>query len=210
MWTSIGRAGEREAARREQRSAPDRGGGGGRAGRDQLLALADELRDLRRVAVLVDEPPVGARLLERVQVGADHVLGDCERERLAVRVAHLGGHLAQLGGLRGAVAALARDDREAAVSVGRERERRDDPVPLHRGDQLGHLLLAKSLRGLKPSLGLDLVRAGRWSALRSLLASLGEQFERAILERRGFGGALEARLGGRAVGGAAIGCAWST
>src|SRR5579884_132814 len=38
---------------------------------------------------------------------------------------------------------------------------------------------------------------------RSLLASLDEQFERAVLERRGFGRPLEARLCGRAVGGTA-------
>src|SRR5690242_14423422 len=38
---------------------------------------------------------------------------------------------------------------------------------------------------------------------RSLLASLDEQFERAVLEGRRFGRSLEARLCGRAVGGAA-------
>ena len=52
--------------------------------RDQALALADELRHLRRVAVLVGEAAVGARLLHRAEVCADHVLRDSERERCAV------------------------------------------------------------------------------------------------------------------------------
>ncbi len=137
------RARERHAARREQRLRLLGQTEEVEPLRDQPLALADELGHLRRVAVLVDETPVRARLLERVQVGADDVLRDGERERLPVRFPHLGGHLAQLRRLRGAVAALAGDDREAAVFGGRERQRRDDPVPLDRRDQLGHLLLAE-------------------------------------------------------------------
>jgi hypothetical protein len=58
--------------------------------RDQLLPLADELRHLRYVVALLDEPPVGVRFLERVEVGPDHVLGDRERERLSIGVAHPG------------------------------------------------------------------------------------------------------------------------
>ena len=62
--------------------------------RDQPLASSDQPRHLRAVAVLVGEAAVGAGLLDRGQVGADHVLGDGERERVAVGVAHLRGHLA--------------------------------------------------------------------------------------------------------------------
>jgi hypothetical protein len=60
---------------------------------DQLLASADERRDDRRVAVLIDEAAVRARVLDRVQVGADDVLGHGERQRLAVGLAHVSGHL---------------------------------------------------------------------------------------------------------------------
>jgi hypothetical protein len=101
--------------------------------RDQAIALADELRHFRVAPVLVHEAAVRARLLDRAQVGTDHVLGHGECQRLAVRLAHLGGHLAELGGLRRPVSAFARDDREAAVGVRRERQRGDDPVPLDRG-----------------------------------------------------------------------------
>ena len=110
---------------------------------DQPLAAADELRHLRGVAVLLDEPPVRLGLLDRRQVGADHVLRDRERQRLAVDLPHLRRDLAQLRRLRRAVAALSRDDRVTAVAVVGERQRRDDPVQLHRGDEFGHPLVVE-------------------------------------------------------------------
>ena len=75
------------------------------------------------VAVLVDETAVGACLLKRAEVGADHVLRYGERERVAVDLANLGGHLAELRRLRRAVAALTGDDRVPAFAVARERQR---------------------------------------------------------------------------------------
>ena len=79
------RAGERHLARGDERPCLVREAQEFEPLADQLLAAADELRDLRRVAVLVHEPPVRLRLLDRGQVGADHVLRDRERQRLAVR-----------------------------------------------------------------------------------------------------------------------------
>jgi hypothetical protein len=108
---------------------------------DEPLALPDEAGDGGPVAVLVGKALVGACLLDRVQVGADHVLGDGERQRLSVCLAHLGWHLLELRLPRRPVAALPGDDRELAFSVRGERERGDDPMPLDRLDQLGHALV---------------------------------------------------------------------
>ena len=80
--------------------------------------------------MLREQPLVRARLLDRVQVGADHVLGHGERQRVAVPVPYLRWYLLQLRLLRRPVAPLARDDHEA-VTVWGERERRDDPVLFH-------------------------------------------------------------------------------
>ena len=93
--------------------------------------------------MLVDEAAVGACLLERAEVGPDHVLGHGERERVALDLAHLGRDLAELRRLRRAVAALPGDDRVTALAVARERQRRDDPVPLHGLDELGHPLVVE-------------------------------------------------------------------
>ncbi len=133
-----GRAGERHPAGRDQLRRLVGEAEQVDPVRDQALALADELRHFRRVAVLVGEAAVGARLLHGAEVCADHVLRDSERERCAVCLADLGGHLAQLCGLRRPVAALSGDDRVAAVAVVGERQRGDDPVTLHGVDQLGH------------------------------------------------------------------------
>ncbi len=136
-------AGERYSAGGEQVLRPLRQPQEVEALAHQPLALADELGHLRRVAVLVDEAAVRACLLERAEVGADHVLCDRERERLALDLAHLGGDLAELRRLRRPVAALPGDDRVAAVAVPREGQRRDDPVALHGLDELGHPLVVE-------------------------------------------------------------------
>ncbi len=115
--------------------------------RDQTLALADELRDRRRVAMLGRERLVGEGLLDGGQVGANHVLRHRHGEGRAFGVADVGGHLTELRGLRGAVAALPGDDHEPIpIGSGGEREGGDDAVPPDARDELGHPLAGREAR----------------------------------------------------------------
>ncbi len=137
------RAGKRHLARGEQLLRLIRQAQEVQAVGDEPLALADQLRHLRRVAVLVDETAVGAGFLKRAEVGANDVLRYGQRERVAVDLSNLGGHLAELRRACRTVAPLTGDDRVAAVAVARERQWADDPVELHGLDQLGHAVVVE-------------------------------------------------------------------
>ncbi len=204
------RAGERHLARGDERPRLLRQPQQFEPLADEALAAADELRHLRRVAVLLDEPPVRLGLLHRRQVGADHVLRDGERQRLAVGVAHLRGHLLQLRRLRRAVAALAGDDREA-VAVGRERQRRDDPVPLDRLDQFGHLLLRELASWVEALARLDLRQRHHRQRLahRAIPPSVSSS---SALSLSGCGSVARSKRASACVRPAVcrVGCAWST
>jgi hypothetical protein len=96
--------------------APPRAGGGGRGARRSASRCARRASPPSPRPVLGHQPLVRARLVDRVQVGADYVLGHRERQRVAVPVAHLRGHLLQLRLLRRPRAALAPATSSAACS----------------------------------------------------------------------------------------------
>ena len=77
-------------------------------------ALADDLRHLLlRVIALLHQRDIAGRFLDRIEVGALHVLDDGEFERLHVgRIDDGDRHLVQAGALRRAPAPLAGDDLE--------------------------------------------------------------------------------------------------
>src|ERR1051325_9555248 len=106
-------------------------------------ALADRLRDvLLRVLVLVGERLIAGGLLERIEIGALHVLDDRELERFGVgRLVHDDRHLVQTGALRRAPAPLAGDDLESVgrAAHGAHDDRLDDAALADRAGELAEL-----------------------------------------------------------------------
>ena len=174
---------------------------------DQPLALPDEAGDSGLVAVLVGKALVGARLLDWVQVGADHVLGDGERQRLPACLAHLGGHLLELRLPRRPVAALPGDDREAVVSVRASVSGVMTPCRLIDSISSAMRSSAKSLRGLKPFLALILARGTMVSVA---LITLRSAVRAPVLERLWLSRALEAGLACVRPAVCRVGWTWST
>ncbi len=82
--------------------------------RHMLAALADLLSNrFLRAAEAVDQRLVSFRFLHRIEVGALHVLDDCDLEHFAiVHVADDSGNDSEARPARGAPATLARDDLE--------------------------------------------------------------------------------------------------
>src|SRR5712692_5471084 len=110
-------------------------------------ALADDLGDvLLAVAKLVDQRLIAGRLLERIEVGALHVLDDRELQRLViVHVERNDRNLMQTGALRRAPAPLAGDDLEG-VGVAARRANHDrlhDAALADRGGELVELGIRK-------------------------------------------------------------------
>ena len=107
---------------------------------DMRPALADDLRHLLlRVIALLHQRDVAGRLLDRIEVGALHVLDDGEFERLHVgRLDDRDRHLVQAGALRRAPAPLAGDDLVVVRRAGcAHHDRLDDAALL---DRLGELV----------------------------------------------------------------------
>ena len=114
-------------------------------------ALADDLGQLLLgVAEALDQLAIAGRLLDRVEVGALHVLDDRELEHfLVVELAHDDRHRVQAGLLRRAPAALAGDDLVAAARAS-GRTMIGCTRPLERIDSASSASSSsrKSLRGL--------------------------------------------------------------
>ena len=109
---------------------------------DGGAAAADPARQLLfGQAELLDQGGAGARLLDRVEVLADHVLDQRRLQALGFGlVADDRRHLLQPGLLGGAPAALAGDQLVAAVGEGADEQRLDDAAGLDRGGQGGQRL----------------------------------------------------------------------
>jgi hypothetical protein len=110
-------------------------------------ALADDLRDVVLAVVeFLHQRQVAGRLLDRIQVGALHVLDDGEFERLRVgRLHHRDRHLVQAGALRRAPAPLAGDDLEIVglAAHAAHHDRLDDAALADRIGELVELGLAE-------------------------------------------------------------------
>ena len=114
---------------------PDQVGDGGAAAADAPRQL------LLGEAEVLDQGGAGARLLDRVEVLADHVLDQRHLQPLGqLGVADDRRHLLQAGLLRGAPAALAGDQLVAAVGQGADEQRLDDAAALDRGGEAGQRL----------------------------------------------------------------------
>src|SRR6185295_14955132 len=102
--------------------------------------------------IILDEPPVGLRLLDRIEVLALDILDQGDLERLLVaELADDGGDLVQPRALRRAPAPLAGDDLEA-VAVRANDDRLDDAARLDGGGELDQGLLledAARLAGMR-------------------------------------------------------------
>jgi hypothetical protein len=104
----------------------------------------DPPKRLLGVAIFLDQPLVGLRLLDRVEVLALDILDQRNLKRLRVgKIAHDRRDLMQLRLLRRAPASLARDDLEA-VAVRPHHNRLDDAARLDRGGELVERLLAEN------------------------------------------------------------------
>ena len=114
------------------------------------LEQADQVGDRRAAATdaagellfgqaeLLDQGGAGLRLLDRVEVLADHVLDQRRLQPLGFGlIADDGRDLLQAGLLGGAPAALAGDQLVAAVGEGTDEQRLDDAAGLDRGGQGG-------------------------------------------------------------------------
>ena len=95
-----------------------------------------------------DQRVAGARLLDRVQVLADHVLDQRRLQPLGLGLlANHRRHLRQAGLLGGAPAALAGDQFVAAVGQGADEERLDDAGGADRFGQAESAAWSKLVRG---------------------------------------------------------------
>ena len=107
---------------------------------------------------LAGEPLEGAGLLHGVEVGALQIFDDGDLHRLLVRdLAQDGGDGGLAGQLRGAPAALAGDELEAAVGQRPHQDRLHDSVGGDGGSQLGQLLFVQ----LRSGSGRDCGRSDR-------------------------------------------------
>ena len=106
---------------------------------DMAAALADDVAEIGLgVVVLVDQLLIALRLLDRIEVGALHVLDDGEFERGAVvDVAHQHRDVVQPGALRRAPAPFAGNDLVSAVGLAANQHRLDDAVLTDRLREIG-------------------------------------------------------------------------
>ena len=125
--------------------------------RDRRAILADRIgqRFLRHRA-FVEQPPVGGRLVDRIEVLPLDVLDQRDLQQLVVAdLAHDHGRPQEAGNLRGAPPALAGDDLEAVAAAPHE-DRLDDAV---HADRLRELLERPllNLQARLPRVGHDAV-----------------------------------------------------
>src|SRR5438552_2217252 len=106
--------------------------------RDRRAALADARGDLfLRVTEVVEQALVRRRFLERREVVALDVLDERELEALAIGdLAHDDRHLAESGETRRAEAPLTGDELVAAVAVGADEQRLQNPLGADRSGEL--------------------------------------------------------------------------
>ncbi len=133
---------------------------------------------------LARKPLEGARLLHRVQVGALQIFDDGDLHRLLVGdLAQNGGNRRLAGNLRGAPAALAGDELEAAARQRTNQDRLHHSVGGDGGSQLGQLLFVH-LRPRLEGVAVDLVERESRAACR-LRIRRAEHGRAGQLERAG-------------------------
>src|SRR6185503_18578992 len=117
--------------------------------------FVDELAELLLgMAEVGDQPTIGLRFLDRVQILALDVLDQRDFERLLVaEFADDGGDFVQPGALRRPPASLAGDNLET-VAMGTDDDRLDDAAGLDRGGELGQRLFLEDPARLA-GMGLD-------------------------------------------------------